>query len=59
MALFSVARWLTVAESSVVPELPSWRHLAALADGPAAMIDPGDAQSIETDVPRSSGVSAA
>ena len=53
--MFSVARWLATAEEAVVPELPPYVLLSALAERAAehAMVDAGDAATIEADAPRS------
>ena len=53
MATFSVAKWLATAESSIVPELPPYAMLSALAERDDAMVDSSDAEVIEADVPRS------
>ena len=53
MATFSVAKWLATAESSIVPELPPYALLSALAERDDAMVDSSDAEVIEADVPRS------
>ena len=48
---FSIARWLAVAESHVVPELPQYALLAAFAERQEAVSDAGDAETIDVDVP--------